>query len=515
MASRPARLLLPASLVALALTACGERPGHDTRPDPPPVVLPEEPVSAQPPACTPRTCSDLAATACGNEWGWDGCGARLSCGSCPAGEGCDGGNLVPGHCRPCDPLFTSCAEAGVTCNRLGRVRNGCGEELDCGACPETPVRSLTPLRVASFGTAWPDNGSAAFMPGGDVTVAWYSATTGTLLLERLTRSRREIIAEFPVAGGTVRPVLTAGPSGSVYLRLAPETWGTGPTNGAVDLGAGARTTPYLAQLDRNGSLVRELCVGPEPCSAIVLAADERGNVVLREPMRGAPRTRLLRADGTSTLLALASGGGVVANGCVVAAFHPDGDVVCGGAVPGTYRDGYDQLPAYVPSLSKVSLEGNVRWSAQVDGMAASVSAVAVDPASGAILAAGVFVGFARFGDDTLWWRMVGPMDPSGYVLGLSGDGVPLFARDARDTIGTDPSALAANDGAFAVVSGAVGPFAITTYGRGDVAEWKSVDGNWNWSFGRISFHGSDVLAEQHASRSSGADGALQVVRFVP
>ncbi len=53
-------------------------------------------------------------------------GEEIQCGKCPAGEAC-----VDNVCKSCVP--TSCEEQGVSC---GTIKDGCGAELHCGACPD-------------------------------------------------------------------------------------------------------------------------------------------------------------------------------------------------------------------------------------------------------------------------------------------------------------------------------------------------------------------------------------------
>jgi hypothetical protein len=74
-------------------------------------------------ACQPKT----AAQACGGlTCGGvpDGCGGTVTCGTCGAGQVCNGGT-----CGACVPL--TCASAGATC---GAIADGCGGTLACGSC---------------------------------------------------------------------------------------------------------------------------------------------------------------------------------------------------------------------------------------------------------------------------------------------------------------------------------------------------------------------------------------------
>jgi hypothetical protein len=83
-------------------------------------------------SCLPRTCA-AQNIECGPAG--DGCGNLLQCGACPAGQTCGGGG-VPGRCggRPCTPR--TCQVAGANCGLIG---DGCGGAVDCGTCnpPDT------------------------------------------------------------------------------------------------------------------------------------------------------------------------------------------------------------------------------------------------------------------------------------------------------------------------------------------------------------------------------------------
>jgi hypothetical protein len=84
-------------------------------------------------ACSPKTCAQLGAQ-CGTAD--DGCGKMIDCGTCPSGLTCGGGgtpNVCGGGCGCC-PL--TCADQGYNCDVHG---DGCGNTIDCGSCtaPET------------------------------------------------------------------------------------------------------------------------------------------------------------------------------------------------------------------------------------------------------------------------------------------------------------------------------------------------------------------------------------------
>lgn len=77
--------------------------------------------------CMSSSCATLGAS-CGRVG--DGCGATLECGACPSGQNC-GGDGVPNVCGTgtCTPL--TCSELLVSC---GTVSDGCSDVLECGTC---------------------------------------------------------------------------------------------------------------------------------------------------------------------------------------------------------------------------------------------------------------------------------------------------------------------------------------------------------------------------------------------
>src|SRR5579884_94367 len=87
--------------------------------------------------CTPQTAATACkpAIACGRVP--DGCGGTVSCGACGPGQVCH--QTGPGSASCCTPA-TACP-ASVTC---GLYPDGCGGTLDCGAC--------APDRVCAGGT---------------------------------------------------------------------------------------------------------------------------------------------------------------------------------------------------------------------------------------------------------------------------------------------------------------------------------------------------------------------------
>lgn len=85
------------------------------------------------PSCRPKTCADIGAE-CGETL--DGCGGRLECGTCPAGQGCSvvTANKCTDLTTLCKPRTQSEACDGKECGLEG---DGCGASLDCGTCSAT------------------------------------------------------------------------------------------------------------------------------------------------------------------------------------------------------------------------------------------------------------------------------------------------------------------------------------------------------------------------------------------
>ncbi len=77
-----------------------------------------------PPVCTPLTCASQHAT-CGPVG--NGCGEILQCGACPSGQACVAGSCTSGGCTP-----KTCAQQGFACGSQG---DGCGNAISCGNCP--------------------------------------------------------------------------------------------------------------------------------------------------------------------------------------------------------------------------------------------------------------------------------------------------------------------------------------------------------------------------------------------
>lgn len=80
----------------------------------------------KPPTCTPKTCTQMAAT-CGKVA--DGCGGLLDCGTCTSPLICGGGGVANQCGNYC--TRTTCGAQGANC---GIIADGCGGTLECGDC---------------------------------------------------------------------------------------------------------------------------------------------------------------------------------------------------------------------------------------------------------------------------------------------------------------------------------------------------------------------------------------------
>jgi hypothetical protein len=128
------------AVCALWLIACSGDPAASTDAD-----AGAEVGSEAGSACVPKTCARLRRN-CGRVD--NGCGDQISCGACAWPETCGGGG-VPNVCGgvdggTCTP--TTCAARGKNC---GSIDNGCGESLDCGHCPSGSTCGATIANVCS------------------------------------------------------------------------------------------------------------------------------------------------------------------------------------------------------------------------------------------------------------------------------------------------------------------------------------------------------------------------------
>jgi hypothetical protein len=77
--------------------------------------------------CVPKTCQQIGAE-CGNAT--DGCGSKLSCGTCQTGKQCGGGGANKCGTNAC--ALKTCIQVGASC---GYASDGCADVVDCGKCP--------------------------------------------------------------------------------------------------------------------------------------------------------------------------------------------------------------------------------------------------------------------------------------------------------------------------------------------------------------------------------------------
>ncbi|HQP36511.1 MAG TPA: hypothetical protein PLI95_15085 [Polyangiaceae bacterium] len=123
-----------AALLLIAIApACGGPEDTEARPpikdaalDTATDTATEAAAEASVPDCTPVTCASVGAK-CGTIP--DGCGDKIACGTCAAGERCGGGG--PNLCGAQECYPKTCAQLGASC---GYVSDMCSEALDCGAC---------------------------------------------------------------------------------------------------------------------------------------------------------------------------------------------------------------------------------------------------------------------------------------------------------------------------------------------------------------------------------------------
>lgn len=477
-------------IASLAAAACGER---TTNPEQAP--------------CVPLACADVAG-ACGSVP--DGCGAHLSCG-CPGGQVCNESVCVVALTPPpppppppeCSRLFSTCAEIGRSC---GEITNGCGEGLECGSCPtheacgaggqpgscaSPPIENPLPLWWTVASTDASDFAVAIARRGErEALLLWYAGAEEAFRLDRVSPQGTVPVRSFRVAGqspvgfaiGSVWVSAISAPDGSLYVRLA----GDPGSSLQVDLGGGPRVMPIAAQISGDGSLVRELCAGPE-CRIVPLAADARGNVVVLEHDGPLPfptssdrpsATMVVRADGSRMPVAglsSAGAGSLAPDECISAAFSGD-EIVCGGSVTGEVEYGYGRRAARNPSVAKLDSRGNVLWSRSVPGVEAAIQVIGTT-ALGTIVAGGTFSGFGRFGDDWLDYRRELPMSsPVTMLLALERDGAARWARQLGSPLrglSVGPKGRVA-----AITGGEMGPSVVSVFDLSGSfrARWRASPG---------------------------------------
>ena len=86
--------------------------------------------------CTPTTCAELGYE-CGKAD--DGCGGELDCGACTEPETCGGGGTTGACGLPGDDCVPETCDDDEDGERCGEVDDGCGGTVDCGACEEPMV----------------------------------------------------------------------------------------------------------------------------------------------------------------------------------------------------------------------------------------------------------------------------------------------------------------------------------------------------------------------------------------
>jgi hypothetical protein len=109
--------------------AAGE-PGPEIAGEPGPEAAGERGPEIRTDGCIPLTCRDPSCfpSYCGRIG--DGCGGAIDCGACATGSSCANGLCLPDACAP-----ISCDADGAFFPYCGRIGDGCGGTLDC-ACPQ-------------------------------------------------------------------------------------------------------------------------------------------------------------------------------------------------------------------------------------------------------------------------------------------------------------------------------------------------------------------------------------------
>ena len=113
------------------------------------------------PQCSPTTCAQQQVT-CGPTG--DGCGNVLQCGACPSGQTC-GGGVSQCSVPACAPR--TCAAQKIACGPAG---DGCGNILQCGACASGTCGGGGTPGVCGSGTCTPSTCAAQHItcgPTGD------------------------------------------------------------------------------------------------------------------------------------------------------------------------------------------------------------------------------------------------------------------------------------------------------------------------------------------------------------
>jgi hypothetical protein len=347
------------------------------------IPLPHAQLRPVSPGCRPQTCQSLGAQCDEHP---DGCGGWLWCGACPEGEACGTGG-VPHVCAPCQP--SACAALNVRC---GGASDGCGGWLECGSCPEDQhCRASSEGKACAAHTAprWSVVWSTAVHEaafGADGTLFAMGADGDALL-----------VARFDATGALMweRRFVGAAPGGqslgrSGRMKVVPP--GVYVAFGSISEGGTIEGRPFvgsaLLKLDFHGQLlwVEDLAGRTED-----LAATTTQVAVIRRE-RSSPSAEVLTFDADGTRR-----GVLPVNGARALAFHPDGSMIVGGAVPPASYPAPFSLPAQAGRgfFGRLLGDGSVSW-VHVVGDDAEVTSLGTT-------AQGTVVALVRLREGSLTW----------------------------------------------------------------------------------------------------------------
>ena len=215
-------------------------------------------------ACEPFVCNPPGGQYCGLIGG--GCGDTLDCGTCRPPFTCGGGGVsnVCGFPGPIECIPVICD--GTSARFCGSIGDGCGQSLDCGACPTgrrctDNVCSAAPCALCSQ-IAVCDGAVATTISGTAVTAALTNPTplSGALVFipNLAAGAKLPPLADGPAcsqcatpSSDTIVAAAVTGPDGRFVLRDVPS--GTG--------------IPIVVQL---GSWRRQTTIDVLPCVDTVL-----------------------------------------------------------------------------------------------------------------------------------------------------------------------------------------------------------------------------------------------------
>ena len=233
------------------------------------------------PSCTPRTCTAGTARYC-DKIG-DGCGRELDCGTCAAGQTCNGGLCVPANCTP---LTCNIAGGDKYCGTIG---DGCGGTLDCAGAAARPSPAAAPACPGVCGT-----------PPAAARTGVSCNADGRPVLRRHRRQLRQHASTAAPATTAWRAARTdhvcpsSGPGPCTNLQCQLDKPGECTGNGTTISGAGLRPGRQDPALQRARLRAQHGRSGPIPTGASCDRCDS--------PISGTPvAAALTDADGNFTI----------------------------------------------------------------------------------------------------------------------------------------------------------------------------------------------------------------------